>query len=99
MKFVARAPRPRQPFTVIGGFLGAGKTTLVNHLLAGGERRYAVLVNDFGAVNVDAGLIASHDGRTLRLTNGCICCSLGEGFLTTLARVLADPEGFDHILV
>lgn len=99
MKFAARPSRPRQPFTVIGGFLGAGKTTLVNHLLAGGERRYAVLVNDFGAVNVDAGLIASHDGRTLRLTNGCICCSLGEGFLTTLARVLADPEGFDHILV
>lgn len=101
MRRPARPSRSRQPqpLTVIGGFLGAGKTTLVNHLLAGGERRYAVLVNDFGAVNVDAGLIASHDGQTLRLTNGCICCSLGEGFLTTLARVLAEPEGFDHILI
>ncbi|MEW6254900.1 MAG: CobW family GTP-binding protein [Pseudomonadota bacterium] len=99
MRPPAPASRPRQPLTVIGGFLGAGKTTLVNHLLAAGERRYAVLVNDFGAINVDAGLIASHDGQTLRLTNGCICCSLGEGFLTTLARVLAEPEGFDHILI
>ncbi len=60
------------PLTVIGGFLGAGKTSLVNHLLATATRRYGVLVNDFGAVNVDAALIAAQDGATLALTNGCV---------------------------
>ena len=90
-------PVARRPLTVIGGFLGAGKTTLLNRLLAGAHGRCAVLVNDFGAVNVDAGLIADHDGRTMRLTNGCVCCSLADGFLDTLLRVL--DGAFDHIVV
>ena len=92
-------PATRCPLTVVGGFLGAGKTTLLNRLLADAQGRYAVLVNDFGAVNVDAGLIRDHDGQTLRLTNGCVCCSLADGFLDTLMRVLADPEPFDHIVI
>ena len=94
---LAGGARNRAPLTVIGGFLGAGKTTLLNRLLANASGRTAVLVNDFGAVNVDAGLIADHDGKTLRLTNGCVCCSLADGFLDTLMRVLAEP--FDHIVV
>lgn len=94
---LAGSARTRAPLTVIGGFLGAGKTTLLNRLLADASGRTAVLVNDFGAVNVDAGLIADHDGKTLRLTNGCVCCSLADGFLDTLMRVLAEP--FDHIVV
>lgn len=93
------APATRCPLTVVGGFLGAGKTTLLNQLLGGAQGRYAVLVNDFGAVNVDAGLIRDHDGQTLRLTNGCVCCSLADGFLDTLMRVLAEPEPFDHIVI
>ncbi len=93
------APATRCPLTVVGGFLGAGKTTLLNRLLAGSQGRYAVLVNDFGAINVDAGLIRDHDGQTLRLTNGCVCCSLADGFLDTLMRVLAEPEPFDHIVI
>lgn len=92
-------PTTRCPLTVIGGFLGTGKTTLLNRLLADAKGRTAVLVNDFGAVNVDAGLIADHDGKTLRLTNGCVCCSLADGFLDTLMRVLGEPEPFDHIVI
>ena len=89
-----------RPFTVVGGFLGAGKTTLVNRILRGAAgTRYAVLVNDFGAINVDAGLVAAHDGQTMALTNGCICCSLSDGFIETMLRLMADPGAFDHVIV
>ncbi|QDM19063.1 GTP-binding protein [Tardiphaga sp. vice352] len=87
------------PVTVVGGFLGAGKTTYLNHLLRTGRSRTAVLVNDFGAVNIDAGLIAKHDGTTMTLTNGCVCCSIGGGFLDTLGRILDDAIPFDHIII
>ncbi len=61
------------PFTVIGGYLGAGKTTLLNNLLSQADGlKIAVLVNDFGEVNIDAELIASHDGATISLANGCV---------------------------
>ncbi len=87
------------PLTVIGGFLGAGKTSLVNHLLATATRRYGVLVNDFGAVNVDAALIAAQDGATLALTNGCVCCSLGDDLGDGLARLAAHAPAPEHIIV
>jgi G3E family GTPase len=90
---------PTIPVTVVGGFLGAGKTTYLNHLLRTGRSRYAVLVNDFGAVNIDAGLIARHDGTTMTLTNGCVCCSIGGGFLETLGRILDEKIPFDHIII
>lgn len=88
------------PYTVIGGYLGAGKTTLLNNLLrAGTGLRLAVLVNDFGDVNIDAALVAAHDGETIALANGCICCSLADGFLTALARVRDHAERIDQIVV
>ena len=70
----------RAPVTLLGGYLGSGKTTLLNELLASADRRYAVLVNDIGAVNVDAALVARRDGDTIELTDGCVCCSLVDGF-------------------
>ncbi len=85
------------PLTVIGGFLGAGKTTLVNHLLRGGAKRWGVLVNDFGAINVDAALIAAQDGETIALTNGCVCCSLGDDLGDALAAM--GGRGLDHVVV
>jgi G3E family GTPase len=87
------------PLTVIGGFLGAGKTSLVNHLLATATRRYGVLVNDFGAVNVDAALIAARDGAMLALANGCVCCSLGEELGDGLARLAARTPAPEHVIV
>ena len=87
------------PVTVIGGFLGAGKTTFLNHLLRNATARYAVLVNDFGTINIDAGLIAAHDGITMSLTNGCVCCSIGGGFIETLGKLLDDQTAFDHIVI
>lgn len=80
------------PVTVIGGYLGAGKTTCLNNLLAADHGlRLAVLVNDFGAVNIDAGLIARHDGDTIALTNGCVCCAIADDLGAALqAQVVRD---------
>jgi G3E family GTPase len=93
------SPAATIPVTVVGGFLGAGKTTFLNHLLKTSGARYAVLVNDFGAVNIDASLIARHDGATMTLTNGCVCCSIGGGFIETLGKILDDKIPFDHIII
>ena len=88
------------PFTVIGGFLGAGKTTLLNRLLAGaGGRRFAVLVNDFGALDIDGRLIARHGGDTIALANGCLCCTIGDSLVSTVMSLLDKSNRFDHIVV
>jgi G3E family GTPase len=88
------------PYTVIGGYLGAGKTTLLNNLLRNSQGlRLAVLVNDFGDINIDADLVVSHDGETINLASGCICCSLADGFMLTLNRVSKRAGEIDHIIV
>lgn len=88
------------PVTIVGGFLGAGKTTLLNHVLGQARgRRLAVLVNDFGAINVDADLIVAHDGSTMSLSNGCICCSIGDSLSDALHDVARRPEPPDHVVV
>ncbi len=89
-----------KPFTVIGGFLGAGKTTLLNRILSNASAiRFAVLVNDFGEINIDAASIGRHDGQTMALTNGCICCSLANGFVNAMIDLMRAPERFDHVVV
>jgi G3E family GTPase len=88
------------PVTVLGGYLGAGKTTVLNHLLSGDHgRRLAVLVNDFGAVNIDADLIRAHDGDTISLENGCVCCSIADALGDALDRVLTIDPPPDHIVI
>jgi len=90
----------RLPFTVIGGFLGAGKTTLLNRLLRAADgRRFAVLVNDFGAIDIDSRLVVAHGGDTISLANGCICCSIGDSLVMALIRVLERAETLDHVVV
>jgi len=87
------------PLTVIGGFLGTGKTTLVNHLLATAERRWGVLVNDFGAVNVDAALIAESGSDSVALANGCVRCAMGDDLGDALARLVARTPPPEHIII
>ena len=88
------------PLTILGGYLGAGKTTLINRLLTGHHgKRLTVLVNDFGAVNIDAGLIAEHNGDTISLANGCACCQLQDDALKQLQELAAHKTPPEHVLV
>lgn len=95
------APTPRRlPLTVIGGFLGAGKTTLLQHWLRHANGlRLAILVNDFGALNLDAALIAAHEGDTFALTNGCVCCQIGDDMGRALGKVLDRADDFDAVVI
>ncbi|MGL9623831.1 GTP-binding protein [Bradyrhizobium sp. U531] len=88
------------PILLVTGFLGAGKTTVVNHLLAhAGGRRIAAVVNDFGAINIDAELIAGASDGVVSLANGCICCSLEGDLLRTLSTLLRRDPKPDTIVI
>lgn len=87
------------PVTVIGGYLGAGKTTLVNHVLRTSDERVAVIVNDFGEISIDEDLIVAADGDKLTLANGCICCTLADGFAAALMQVRSAPAPPDRLMI
>ncbi len=88
------------PTLIVGGYLGAGKTTLVNHLLRNaGGRRIAVMVNDFGELTIDADLIEGAEGSVLALAGGCVCCSFGSDLLGALQDVLQRQPQPDLILI
>ncbi|WP_024514225.1 GTP-binding protein [Bradyrhizobium sp. Tv2a-2] len=88
------------PVLLVAGFLGAGKTTVVNHLLAHAEgRRIAAVVNDFGAINIDAELIAGASDGVVSLANGCICCTLEGDLLRTLATLLRRDPSPEFIVI
>jgi G3E family GTPase len=88
------------PILLVAGFLGTGKTTVVNHLLAHAEgRRIAAVVNDFGAINIDAEIIAGASDGVVSLANGCICCSLEGDLLRTLAAILRRDPRPDAIVI
>jgi len=90
----------RIPMVVLGGWLGSGKTTLLNRLLrASGGERFAVVVNDVGAVNLDAELVAARDGATVELTNGCVCCSIGDSLALTLRDLVLSDRPPDRLVI
>jgi G3E family GTPase len=88
------------PVTIVGGYLGAGKTTLVNHLLRHAQgRRLAVLVNDFGDIAIDAELIESREGNVLNLAGGCVCCSVGSDLVGALMALPGWAAPPDHCVI
>ncbi len=88
------------PVTVVGGYLGAGKTTLINRLLRHRDAmRLAVLVNDFGDIDIDGDLIESADDQVMRLAGGCVCCSIGSDLVVALSELARRSDRFDHVLL
>jgi G3E family GTPase len=99
------APAERLPVTVLSGFLGAGKTNLLNHLLTNTQGlKLAVIVNDMSEVNIDSdlversGAVTKTDENLVEMTNGCICCTLREDLLTEVKRI-ADMGRFDGLVI
>jgi G3E family GTPase len=87
-------------FTVIGGYLGTGKTTLLNHLLRhNAGRRFALLINDFGDINIDGELIESQTENQINLANGCVCCTLTDGFHEAIDKLMQASPPPEHIIV
>ncbi|MGH7799519.1 MAG: CobW family GTP-binding protein [Thermodesulfobacteriota bacterium] len=88
------------PVTILTGFLGAGKTTLLNRILNGDHGlRVAVLVNDFGSINIDADLVVGVESDVISLANGCVCCSIRTDLVEAVTQVLARPEQPEYVLL
>ena len=82
------------------GFLGAGKTTLLNRILNGEHGlRVGVLVNDFGAINIDAELVAGVEQNTISLTNGCVCCEIRDDLVNSLEQLLTREDAIDYVIL
>jgi G3E family GTPase len=90
------------PVTILSGFLGSGKTTLLNYILTEKHGyRIAVIENEFGEINIDAGLVLTSEEEIFEMTNGCICCvgSVRTDLIRILGNLMSRREKFDHILV
>jgi G3E family GTPase len=106
---LAPAPRTDQivipgrdpvPVTLLTGFLGAGKTTLLNRILNGRHGlRVGVLVNDFGAINIDAELVDGVEENTISLTNGCVCCEIRDDLVKSLEQLLTRADAIDYVIL
>ena len=88
------------PVTIITGFLGAGKTTLLNHLIEQNpETKFAIFETEFGDINIDQELVVGADEGIFEMSNGCICCTLNDELVETLAKLIHSEKPFDHLII
>jgi G3E family GTPase len=93
-------PKRGMPVTIITGFLGSGKTTLLNQILQNKQDlKVAILVNEFGDINIDSQLLVSLDEDMVELSNGCICCTINDSLIDAVYRVLERAEKVDYLVI
>jgi len=97
---IAEIKAKRVKATILSGFLGAGKTSLVNHIIRHNKgKKIAVLVNDFGEINIDCDLIVGRDENKIDLTGGCVCCTIQQDLIASVINLMKQIDKPNHILV
>ncbi len=95
-----KIPKKGMPVTIITGFLGSGKTTLLNQILQNDQGlKVAVLVNEFGDIDIDSQLLVSQNEEVLQLSNGCICCTINEDLVEAVYKVLSREDKVDYLVI
>lgn len=89
-----------KPVTILTGFLGAGKTTFLNHIIKENpDKRFAIIENEFGEINIDSSLVINTNENIFELSNGCICCSVNGDLAEVLNKLVTGSYEFDHLII